>query len=363
MCVGGKGPEPEVCDGLDNDCDGQVDESGMAPDGINGTANPDDPTRILGEPCGVDEGTCSAGDLGCMNGRIECVGGIGPQPESCDCQDNDCDGEIDEDAEVGEEPICSEGRTCVELAAAGACQCAEPCRNSEFPCPTGFDCVEDATRSGTDVSAGRVCLRPDVCENCEAQTVVRPDGTIECGPSGTSAGGRPIAVCTCKGDGCHSPCNGVQCESGFSCSPVTAECEDENNCFYFGCPPGEACSANRVCVDNPCEADSCPAGEVCRPNGTFTEFACVGSCAGVQCQSGQECHDGECVDSPCGAACPGGEVCLEPVGRRGRSDVWSEPVRTRHVPERRILRSGDGSLRRRPVLGRAVPDGAAVLGG
>ena len=40
VCVGGIGPQPEVCDGQDNDCDGQVDEVGTAPDGINGSDNP-----------------------------------------------------------------------------------------------------------------------------------------------------------------------------------------------------------------------------------------------------------------------------------------------------------------------------------
>ena len=79
-------PEPEVCDGADNDCNGEVD------DGLPET-----------EPC--EEVT----ELGTCEGDAICLGEQGwvclaepPQPEICDYADNNCDGVIDEDFSDGD---------------------------------------------------------------------------------------------------------------------------------------------------------------------------------------------------------------------------------------------------------------------
>jgi hypothetical protein len=70
-------PSPEVCDGKDNDCNGQVDEN-------------------LVQGCGTDVGECSAGTSTCQGGAWgACVGSVGPGVEVCDGKDNDCDGEAD----------------------------------------------------------------------------------------------------------------------------------------------------------------------------------------------------------------------------------------------------------------------------
>ncbi len=93
MCVGGDivddcmpgTPSAEICDALDNDCDGDVDED-----------QPITPTT-----CGVGE--CAAmGDLMCTNGAFvdDCTPDP-PFPEICDGLDNDCDGAIDEGLDCG----------------------------------------------------------------------------------------------------------------------------------------------------------------------------------------------------------------------------------------------------------------------
>lgn len=127
--VGGGCGEVEICgNGLDDDCDGQVDFIDNDVDGFNACENDCDDNDPLVNPgaedicdgidnncsgvadeecqcvngeeraCGSDIGTCQSGTQTCVNGSwsAECVGEIGPSEELCDGEDNNCNGDIDE---------------------------------------------------------------------------------------------------------------------------------------------------------------------------------------------------------------------------------------------------------------------------
>jgi len=79
-------PVPEICNGKDDDCDGQIDEPENLPieycyDGPAGTTT---------------FGECRPGVKRCQFGQTICYGEVTPKPEACNGKDDNCDGQVDE---------------------------------------------------------------------------------------------------------------------------------------------------------------------------------------------------------------------------------------------------------------------------
>lgn len=225
----------ETCDGLDNDCDGSVDE--MVTRACGSSSTP---------PCKKGLQTCNEGVW-----SNDCVGVIEPSEEQCDSIDNDCDGVVDQDCEC----VSGETRTC-GLGTPPCRQGMQACRNGVWDAACeGEIAPEHETCDGKDNDCDGVIDQGCECVNgmtrqCGSATPPCRPGTQTCregvwDSSCVGEIGPEIEVC----DGRDNNCNGAV-DDGFVCS-LGQKCAGVSGCVE--CLSRSDCSTGYDCKANRCE--------------------------------------------------------------------------------------------------------------
>ncbi len=213
-CAGEVTPQVEQCDGADNDCDGATDEE------VGG--GPLSQSCYTGPASTEGVGACVAGAQICTSGVWgACLGETTPAGEACDSVDNDCDGPVDEDFNVTTDLAnCGScGYSCVAHAGAGSL--ATGCVTSvcQFVCqPNHYDL-------DTDVSSG------DSGTGCEYPCIPSNGGVEQCG------------------DAVDNDCDGLV-DEGFDFSSDVNNC---GSCGYRCVDVAPLNAAPTACVASTCQ--------------------------------------------------------------------------------------------------------------
>lgn len=172
------------CNGIDDDCDGQIDEDAVCnreeancfdgrdddSDGLFDCEDPDCAGSKDGSCDTLQPGICSFGTWTCQNGANVCMADNQPQVEVCDYLDNDCDGNIDEgfDADNDGYSICN-----------GDCNDNDTDINPSA-CDIKYDGI-DQDCDGVDRTRGKWCkgvaIDPEICDDGADND---RDGKIDC---------------------------------------------------------------------------------------------------------------------------------------------------------------------------------------
>ena len=309
-CSGDVGASDEICDRLDNDCDGEVDEDAGDCQCVPG----EEGDCYGGAPETRNVGICRGGRQQCeADGRLgECVGQQRPRAEVCNGDDDDCDGVVDEG--LGGD-ACVAGRGVCEVAGVRVCRVGQGLVCDAVP---GEGSPERCNALDDDCD-GRVDEDTGVGDDCdEGVGACAASGQLECDGSGgvrcsVMPGPEGAEVCNGRDDDCDGTT-----DEGPDGGEITRAC-------YAGPMAQIGVGLCRAGVETCSEGDfgACvgavgPRAETCNSTDDDCDGAVDEGVADCECMPGEsrDCYDGD-LDLIGVGVCRGGrQSCQEQGGRR-----------------------------------------------
>lgn len=275
-CVAEVLPSIELCNTEDDDCDGLTDEG--------------DDGQPLSRPCyegppGTENvGACAGGRQTCESGGYSsCAAQTLPTSEVCDGDDNDCDTQVDENLVVSDWYPDVDGDRFGDAAATATSSCARP---------TGF------VDNRSDCNDGRAAVFPGAAEIPGDGLDSNCDNTELCFADADNDGWRPNATaisfsldadCDDDGEALVTDPTG-DCDDTFAGSyPSAAEaCDGEDNDCDVRVDEGAGCYANgEACVEPvDCRTGLCSSG-VCVAPLTCVDLGTCPPLAGISAGGGE----------------------------------------------------------------------------
>ncbi len=297
-------PRMEVCDGIDNDCDGSTDEDEYSQnDLLARSCYTGPPATIKNPPCKSGTSICQlleqvedewTGEITNIYGYGECIDEVTPVDEVCDNIDNDCDGPIDEgfticecrgDQELPEETCNLVDDDCDERIDEGFFPCETICETGQAVCLDGL--LADCT---AQQPVEEVCDFQD--NDC--------DGDTDEGQRNVCDGCGPVPPDEC--DGLDNDCDGTVDEN------LLRECQTECELGFETCTEGNwiSCTARQPVEEgNICngEDDDCDGvvDEGLDCSCTIQDVGVLIPCSEPPLVCGQGFKTCECVDEECSA--------------------------------------------------------------
>jgi len=282
----------------------------------------------------LDVGTCRAGISSCKpdrTGFTDCAGAVTPVEETCDGQDNDCDGVVDEGGACG---TCGDGilqggeacdganlndQSCQSLGyTGGVLACSAGCTFDTTACTGCADADGDTFPGsgcgGTDCNDANPSVHPGAAEVCDGQDN-DCDGVVdEGGACGTCGNGIREA-----GEGCDGgDFGGLTCQDlGYAggsllCNQCVLDARDCTNavCGDGVIDAGEACDGANLNGQS-CQSLGYTGGVLaCSAGCTFDTTACTGCPdADLDGHTSSACGGADCDDTRSNVFPGAAEVC------------------------------------------------------